>query len=295
MTQTVFNRYEKKYLLTQDIYQKLRFELAPYMEQDEYGEHTICNLYYDTEDSLLIRRSVEKPPYKEKLRIRSYGVPENDSKVFLEIKKKYERVVNKRRIALPLCDAILFAEQCALPARIFFDKAALKEDPERVRFETTQIMKELIQFRRRYDLTRATFLAYDRLAMYGKDDGFRVTFDKKIRFRTSMVNPCNGDFGTPLLPDGCYLMETKVMGATPKWFSEILSRLQIYPTSFSKYGNVYRKETAGFDYMNLMRHRMENWNSIRRNESCLPVSFTQEPIPTSTSHLHFPSRSCAVS
>lgn len=259
MTQTIFNRYEKKYLLTEEVYLRLRDALAAHMKEDEYGVHTICNLYYDTEDSMLIRRSVEKPPYKEKLRIRSYGVPEENGKVFLEIKKKYQRVVNKRRIALPLRDAMLFVEQNALPARIYFDKTALKEDPERVRFETTQILKELIQFRKRYRLTRGTFIAYDRLALFGLQDGFRVTFDKNIRFRTRLVNPCNGDFGTHLLPHDTYLMETKVMGATPLWFSDILSRLQIYPTSFSKYGNVYRTETTDFDYMDLMEHRLENW------------------------------------
>lgn len=264
MTQTVFNRYEKKYLLTRDVYLRLRQKLAPYMTEDEYGVHTICNLYYDTQDHLLIRRSVDKPPYKEKLRIRSYGVPTENGKVFLEIKKKYRRVVNKRRIALPLKDAMLFVEKRALPARIFFDKAALKEDPDRVRFETTQILKELIQFQKRYELTSGTFIAYDRLAMFGNEDGFRVTFDKNIRYRTKMVNLCNGDFGTPILPEGCVLMETKVMGATPLWFSEILSRLQIYPTSFSKYGNVYRKEVADFDYMDLMEHRLENWAAENR-------------------------------
>ena len=259
MTQTVFNRYEKKYLLTGDVYLRLRKALASHMQEDAYGVHTICNLYFDTEDRMLIRRSVEKPPYKEKLRIRSYGVPEENGKVFLEIKKKYRRVVNKRRIALPLKDAMLFVEKRALPAHIFFDKTALQEDPDRVRFETTQILKELIQFQKRYDLTNGTFIAYDRLALSGKQDGFRVTFDKNIRYRTRMVNLSNGDYGTHILPEGCRLMETKVMGATPLWFSELLSGLQIYPTSFSKYGNVYRKETADFDYMDLMKHRVENW------------------------------------
>ena len=295
MTQTVFNRYEKKYLLTTDVYEQLREKLSCHMKEDEYGTHTICNLYYDTEDSLLIRRSVEKPPYKEKLRIRSYGVPKADSKVFLEIKKKYQRVVNKRRIALPLRDAMLFAEQGCLPARIFFDKTALREEPDRVRFETTQIMKEMIRFLKRYDLTRGTFLAYDRLALFGIDDGFRVTFDKNIRYRTRMVNPCNGDFGNLLLPQGLILMETKVMGATPLWFTEILSELKIYPTSFSKYGNVYKKETVDFDYMDLMEHRLENWESTGRNHSCSQASFTQEPICSLTSPSPSASRYSAVS
>ena len=278
MTQTVFNRYEKKYLLTAPVYRTLRMRLADNMQEDEYGTHTICNLYYDTDDSTLIRRSVDKPPYKEKLRIRSYGIPKEDGKVFLEIKKKYQKIVNKRRIALPLKDAMLLAEQGKLPGKIFFDKHALREDPDRVRYETTQIMKELLSFIKRYDLTKQTFLAYDRLALFGSD-GFRLTFDKNIRFRTNFVNPSYGDFGTPILPADCYLMETKIMGATPKWFAELLSELQIYPTSFSKYGNVYRKETADFNYMDRMVHRVENWESLMTSvPSRRTVPFIRIPL-----------------
>ena len=292
MTQTVFNRYEKKYLMTGPVYHALRARLAPHMQEDEYGLHTICNLYYDTDDSTLIRRSIEKPPYKEKLRIRSYGVPKEDGKVFLEIKKKYRKVVNKRRIALPLTDAIALANTGKLPSRIFFDNAALAEDPDRVRFETVQILKELINFVKRYPLSRQTFLAYDRMALFGIHDGFRVTFDQNIRYRTKLVNPCLGDFGTQLLPADCYLMETKVMGATPKWFSEILSEMQIYPTSFSKYGNVYRKEIADFQYMDQMTHRIDNWKEIA---SCSQVYSTQVRFPSFTSHSHSLSRSYAAS
>ena len=87
MAQTVFTRVEKKYLLPEPLYLESMELLKPYMEIDSYGLHTICNIYYDTPDHLLIRRSIEKPKYKEKLRLRSYGIPTEDSKVFLEIKK----------------------------------------------------------------------------------------------------------------------------------------------------------------------------------------------------------------
>lgn len=260
-TQTIFNRYEKKYLLTRDVYCMLRARLRPFMQEDAYGLYTICNLYYDTDDRMLIRRSLEKPPYKEKLRIRSYGVPKENGKVFLEIKKKYRRVVNKRRIALPLNEAMAFAEQGKLPSHIFYDEDAVRKDPAKVRFETAQIVKEIECFVKRYPLARGTFLAYDRMALTGTMDGFRVTFDRNIRSRNRLINPANGDFGTPLLPDGTYLMETKIYGVTPKWFSDILDEMRIYPTSFSKYGNVYRQEEAGFDYMDLMTHRLENWRA----------------------------------
>lgn len=103
MAQSVFNRIEKKYLLPETLYLELMDQLKHYMTIDCYGLHTICNIYYDTPDHLLIRRSIEKPKYKEKLRLRSYGVPSLDSKVFLEIKKKYKKVVNKRRLDFCCC------------------------------------------------------------------------------------------------------------------------------------------------------------------------------------------------
>lgn len=87
--QSCFERYEKKYFLTPAGQKALLQTIAPYIKMDFYGKYTICNLYYDTPDWRLIRASLEKPVYKEKLRVRSYGVPAPDGKVFAELKKKY--------------------------------------------------------------------------------------------------------------------------------------------------------------------------------------------------------------
>lgn len=103
--QDVFARYEKKYKLTLSQYAALRRWLQDRMEVDSYGLHTICNIYYDTPDFQLIRTSLEKPVYKEKLRLRSYGVPGGDTPVFVELKKKLDGVVYKRRVSLPLREA----------------------------------------------------------------------------------------------------------------------------------------------------------------------------------------------
>ena len=105
--QTVFKRYELKYMLTLEQKQKVLAAMAPYMKLDNYGRTTIRNIYYDTDTYLLVRRSIEKPAYKEKLRIRSYSQAEPDSTVFVELKKKYKHVVYKRRISLPEEEAIL--------------------------------------------------------------------------------------------------------------------------------------------------------------------------------------------
>ena len=98
----VFKRVEKKYLLSEDLYQKLFEKINNYITVDTYDFSTICNIYFDTDDYLLVNRSIEKPIYKEKVRLRSYGVPKKNSKVFLEIKKKYKGVVGKRRVSAPL-------------------------------------------------------------------------------------------------------------------------------------------------------------------------------------------------
>lgn len=245
MTQLVFNRYEKKYLLPESIYRLLRERLRERMSVDQYGLSTICNIYYDTEDDLLIRRSIEHLRYKEKLRLRSYGVPGKDSRVFLEIKKKYEHIVNKRRIELPLSTAYAYLN------------LGIRPDAE------CQILREIDFFLRRYRLRPRLFLAYDRLALYGKEDPeFRLTFDARIRSRRVNVELERGDFGTPLLPDKWYLMESKIQNAAPKWFSEILAELKIYSSSFSKYGNIYKKEHGQWNAEGWMVHRIKDWKSL---------------------------------
>lgn len=225
MIQTVFNRYEKKYLLSQEQYIRLRKALQPHMEEDMYGLHTICNIYYDTPDDALIRRSIDKPIYKEKLRLRSYGIPKLEDNVFLEIKKKYRGIVNKRRISMTLQEAYNYTIQGIRPR------------------EEGQILKEIDYFLRFYQtLYPKLYLAYDRVALFGKiDPGFRVTFDHNIRSRRTKVGLEHGDIGEPLLNERYYLMESKILGAAPIWFSRLLSQHCIYPTSFSKYGNIYSK------------------------------------------------------
>ncbi|MEF9938997.1 MAG: polyphosphate polymerase domain-containing protein [Clostridium sp.] len=251
MAQAVFNRYEKKYLMPESIYHELQSKLRPHMQEDEYGIHTICNIYYDTPDYDLIRRSIEKPVYKEKLRLRSYGVPTLDSNVFLEIKKKYRKIVNKRRIQLTLREAYDYVER------------GIRPEGE------SQILREIDFFLRRYPLTRGIYLAYDRIALFGRQDhDFRVTFDHNIRSRRTLMGLENGTKGEFLLPEGYFLMESKIMGATPLWFTEILSELSIYSVSFSKYGNIYKKDHDAFNLEQMLVHRTENWDEIRRKEIC---------------------------
>ena len=222
--QTVFKRYELKYMLTLEQKAKVLAAMEPYMKLDKYGRTTIRNIYYDTDTYLLIRRSIEKPTYKEKLRIRSYSRANRDSTVFVELKKKYKSVVYKRRISLPEEEAMEWISG------------------ERHCHKHTQIANEIDYFLDYYKtLHPAVFLSYEREAFYARDGSdFRVTFDDNILCRQEDLSLESEVYGTPVLPKGKVLMEIKCSGGIPLWMVYVLSEEHIYKTSFSKYGTAYR-------------------------------------------------------
>ena len=221
--QTVFRRYELKYLLTMAQKETVLKAMQPYMTLDKYGRTTIRNLYYDTDSYLLIRRSIEKPAYKEKLRIRSYSQTDDNSTVFVELKKKYKHVVYKRRISLPYTDATAWLSREKHPAK------------------HTQIANEIDYFLDYYGSLHPTvFLSYERKAYYCNDGSdFRVTFDDNILCRQEDLSLESEVYGTPILPEGKVLMEIKCSGGIPLWMTHVLSKEKIYQTSFSKYGTAY--------------------------------------------------------
>lgn len=220
-----FERIEKKYLVSADKYKKLREKLNFHMTVDEYGLSTICNIYYDTENYELIRRSIEKPDYKEKLRLRSYGIPGEETKTFVEIKKKWDGVVYKRRIQLPMSESRAYLNEGKQPGK------------------DSQIKREIDYFMDFYKPVPKMYIAYDRIAMYGKEDpSLRITLDHRIRYRLNDLDLTKGDNGKLLLNEGDALMEIKIGGAYPMWLVEILSELELYQISFSKYGTAYKRE-----------------------------------------------------
>lgn len=217
-----FERYEIKYLITVDQQRELKEVFKEYMENDVFANYTIYNLYYDTPDYLLIRRSMEKPVYKEKLRIRSYGRVKQDGEVFVELKKKYKSVVYKRRITM--------TEE---ESRNYFHK---KESST-----NTQIEREIDYFKKFYpDIAPKVMIAYDREAYAGKEDpDFRATFDKDILYRETELTLTGEKYGTPILDEDMVLLEVKVAGGFPLWLTKFFTENHIYKISFSKYARAY--------------------------------------------------------
>ena len=221
--QAIFKRFEIKYMLSREQKEIVLKAMAPYMALDKYGRTTIRNIYYDTDNYLLIRRSIEKPIYKEKLRIRSYQQANKDDPVFVELKKKFNGIVYKRRISLP--------QECAME----WIKTGMYP------FEKCQISNEIDYCIEHYKtLKPAVFLSYEREAYYdinGSD--FRVTFDENIISRREELSLEKDVWGTTLLDEEYTLMEIKTSGGMPLWMTKVLTDNHIFKASFSKYGNVY--------------------------------------------------------
>lgn len=223
-TNYVFKRVEKKFLVTENTLLAFLADIAPYIKQDDFGKYTIFNIYYDTDDDRLIRTSIESPVYKEKLRLRSYGIPNGNNKVFLEIKKKYDGTVYKRRISLLFNEAISYLNGEARP----------KKD--------SQILHEIDYFMKLYNPVPKLFIAYDRLAFSSIDDeNLRITVDSGIRSRDYDLSLYAGDYGEYLLNEDEHLIEIKTGSSLPLWLTSSLTKYEIYPVSFSKYGNIYKK------------------------------------------------------
>lgn len=222
--QTVFKRVEKKYLLKKEQYQKLMSEMEPFIRQDAYGKTTICNIYFDTGSDRLIIRSLQKPVYKEKFRIRSYGIADENSTVFLEIKKKFDGVVYKRRMTMPIAEAEHYLRTGQMP-----------------RSYGGNIPNEIDYMLKKYALQPKVFIAYDRTAYFGTENSsLRITFDENIRSRYENISLKNGAGCRLLLPEDTVLMEIKIPGAMPLGLSRLLSANGVFPTSFSKYGRIHQ-------------------------------------------------------
>lgn len=220
---SVFQRHEIKYMVTAQQRQQIESAIAEHMNPDPHGESTVCNVYYDTPDFRLIRHSLEKPTYKEKLRIRSYGIAKPEDTVFLELKKKLGQEVFKRRIFLPLTTAEDFlAGEIPIP-------------------QDTQICREINYCLGFYGNIRPSmYISYDRKAYFGKDDReLRLTLDSNILWRETKLSLECPPAGQSLLDSKLSLLEIKTPNSVPIWLAEILAENRLFKTCFSKYGSAY--------------------------------------------------------
>ena len=218
-----FERVETKYVLTKDEYENLMKKIHKHLNQDEYFKTTICNIYFDNDNYDLINKSLDKPLYKEKVRLRSYNIPKLSDYVFFEIKSKFKGVVYKRRSKIKLSEYYNYLINHKYDS-------------------SNQIMKEIDYLITKYNLKPKLMLSYDRTSYYDKDNkNFRITFDQNIRSRDDELKLEYGDAGNLYFDKPMYIMELKSLGAMPIWFTKILSNLKIYPKSFSKYGSIYKK------------------------------------------------------
>lgn len=239
----VFQRIEVKYLLDDMQYTELRKRLEGMAEVDSYGKTSILNIYFDTPDYKLIERSLEKPVYKEKLRLRTYGVADDDTNAFIEIKKKYKGVVYKRRISMPYKKAMEYLVDGKRPE------------------QRSQISDEIDYFLKYYKGIRpAMAISYDRIAMAGTTDpDLRITFDTNIRWRTDKLSLSEGNVGKDILLPGQHLMELKIAGAMSIELAKILDELNIRKTSFSKYGKGYVDYMYGEDATERNKSNIKNF------------------------------------
>lgn len=230
----VFKRYELKYILDSAQYAAIKAEIAKRLSPDEFGRNTVQSLYYDTPDNRLIRASMEKPAFKEKLRVRCYNLNDDDKNVYVEMKRKYDGVVYKRRITCKEGDvaALIEGENKTGGKMQIGDKTQI-----------LQISKELDYFTRFYgNLSPKILILCEREAFCDKESDLRVTFDENIRYRAKGLNFYASLDGENLLPDDCVLMELKSGSAFPLWLCGILGEQNVKKQSFSKYGSAYERE-----------------------------------------------------
>ena len=222
---TTMKRVEMKYIINAEQLDYLQEALKGHMEVDQYGLTSIASLYFDTPNHRLVRNSIEKPLFKEKIRLRSYGLAKENSKVYLELKRKTEKIVYKRRITTTQLEVEDFLND-------YLDYEG-------------QIGKELNFFRDQYkELVPSFLIIYDRLAYYEPNGNLRLTIDQNPRYRVKDLNLSTSLEGNSLLPKGRAILEIKVQEAMPLWLVRILNEGKIYQSSFSKVGEAYKREMS---------------------------------------------------
>lgn len=252
MVITTFKRYEKKIIMNDKQYELFLDSLLKYMNYDNHcanGKmYTIYNIYYDTPNDDIINYSLSKPYYKEKLRLRSYKPIKlgSNEEVFLELKKKINGIVSKRRVVLTINEVENFLNKGIRPT---------KKD-----FISEQVLNEITYFLSKNKVKPSVLINYKRMAFFGKEDkDFRITFDTSIKTRREDFYLGGIDYGMDILKPGQRLLEIKILGAIPLWLTKILADQKLFPQGFSKYGSEFEHYCIHEKYKN---------NNMRRVNIC---------------------------
>lgn len=213
MVKKVFERFEEKYLISESMMHILLNQNKDKLKKDTYYESLIQNIYYDTPNYDFLKSALDKQEYKEKLRVRTYNQITKDSQVFVEIKKKSNSIVYKRRTTLSyehyINDGIT---------------------------GNNQVFNEVAWLKNRYHLEPMLYISYLRHAFVGIDDpSFRITFDQNILYRNEAVSLSSHPLSKDITPYKQMVMEIKTCGSLPLWLVDFLNTNQIYPTHYSKY------------------------------------------------------------
>lgn len=248
-----FSRYELKFQMSYDTYMQFKERLGEHLQPDAYGDaegfYTIMNLYFDTYDNFFHRQNQNREPFRQKLRLRTYSIDNLDATCFLEIKKKYKGLVNKRRTVLSLRDAYRFLGlDEALEEEAVANGGSIDTESPIV-VSNKQIFNEVSFFADFFKVTPRMVLAYDRRAFFDAvDDSVRVTFDRNIRYRTTDLRLEHGSYGECFVDKDIVLMELKVEKSVPMWMVELLNEFGLFKKKFSKYSTCINRGFYTTDY-----------------------------------------------
>ena len=222
----IFSRREQKYLITQWQYLQLVENILPYMRPDKYGvegRYSVTSLYFDNDDQDIYFETKNKLKYRQKLRLRVYDDTDRNGTAFFEVKQKHNKVVNKRRLVMPLSEAYRY----------------LNNDAEELSsYETSngQVLKEIDHFKRFYDLQPEMIVSYNRHAFHGvTDPELRITFDLDLKCRNEDLALENGSYGHNFIDENLVVLEVKVNDSVPLWLTRHLQDLDCEQRSASKF------------------------------------------------------------
>lgn len=223
-----FRRSELKYLCSDEEAEQFYRKIQEHIHPDLYYQYTVHSVYLDNDQNMFAIYSLNHPKYKAKLRLRSYSNPLKDDIVYLELKKKWNGIVYKNRIELTYRQAMDYLDY----------NVSLS-----VSNGTTREIDYLLKYA---NPEQRVTLLYDRTCWQGKDEeDLRITFDRRIRYRMNDISLVETGLEKELLKNQV-MMEIKAEYRYPLWLVHALREMNFKPVSFSKYGNVYRRNFTAF-------------------------------------------------